>query len=104
VITLSMPRRYARLSGSPLEEELTRRKAAPRCAVFIVDIRHGDVVEWFRFENEIIELFDVALIPAARCPRVVSPDSSEMQDAITFETEFAPLSMRTPALNPRRES
>jgi uncharacterized protein (TIGR03032 family) len=104
IITLSQPRRNARLKGSALEEELARRKAVPRCAVFIVDIRHGDIVEWFRFDGEVIELFDVALVPGVRCPRVVSPDTPEMQDAITFESEFAPLGR--PAIAPvaQRES
>lgn len=103
VITLSLPRRYARLKDSALEEELARRKAAARCAVFIVDLRHGDVVEWFRFEGEIIELFDVALIPGTYCPRVVAPDSPEIQDAITFDVDFASLEQPRAASIAKRE-
>ncbi len=103
VITLSLPRRYDRLKGSVLEEELARRKAVPRCAVFIIDIRHGDIVEWVRFEGEVIELFDVAFVPGARCPRVISPDRPEMQDAITFDSEFSPLERPPISAVPQRE-
>ena len=44
----------------------------------------GFVTAWVRFADE-SELFDVAAIPLTRCPTVVAPDGSDMQDAITFE-------------------
>jgi uncharacterized protein (TIGR03032 family) len=89
VLTLSLPR-HQRFQGLALADELDRRKAMPRCGIMIVDIRHGDVVEWVRLGDE-VELFDVALIPATRCPMAVAPGGADMRDAITFEDEFAPL-------------
>jgi len=51
----------------------------------VIDIRHGDVIDWVRLSDDIVELFDVAVIPMTRCPTGIRPDSPELQDAITFE-------------------
>ena len=51
----------------------------------VIDIRHGDVIDWVRLSDDIVELFDVAVIPMTRCPTGIGPDSPELQDAITFE-------------------
>ena len=37
------------------------------------------------------ELFDVAAIPMSRCPMAIAPDSSDIQDAMTFEEDYATL-------------
>ena len=83
VVTLSLPR-HGRFQGLALGDELTRRQAAAWCGIMVIDTRHGDVVEWVRLDSE-AELFDVAAIPSARCPMAIAPDSSDLQDAITFE-------------------
>jgi len=87
-VTLSLPRN-GRFQGLALEHELTKRKAVPWCGLLIIDIRNGDVVEWVRFESEVKELFDVALIPGVRCPRGLTPNSGALHDAISVEA--APL-------------
>jgi uncharacterized protein (TIGR03032 family) len=87
IVTLSLPRR-GRFQGLALDDALARRGAEPWCGLMIIDTRHGDVVEWVRFANE-SELFDVAAIPLTRCPTVIAPEGSDMQDAITFEEDLA---------------
>jgi uncharacterized protein (TIGR03032 family) len=88
VVTLSMPR-YGRFQGLALDDELARRQATPWCGLLVIDTRHGDVVEWVRLGDDFAELFDVAVIPMTRCAMAIAPDSSELQDAITFEAEVA---------------
>ena len=82
-VTLSQPRR-GRFQGLALDEELARRKVGAWCGIMIIDTRHGDVIAWVRFDNE-IELFDVVAVPSARCAMMIAPDSSDLQDTITFE-------------------
>ncbi len=48
-------------------------------------------MEWLRLGSGYTELFDVAVIPAARCPIAIAPDRSEMLDAVTFEEDVVPL-------------
>jgi len=84
VVTLSLPR-YGRFQGLALDDELTRRKAVPWCGLLVIDIRNGDVVEWVRFEGDVKELFDVALIPGVRCPRGLTPGIPALQDAISVD-------------------
>lgn len=84
VVTLSLPRN-GRFQGLALEEELNKRAAVPWCGLFVIDTRSGDIVNWVRFENDVKELFDVAVIPEVRCPRGLAPDMSTMQDLISFE-------------------
>jgi uncharacterized protein (TIGR03032 family) len=83
-VTLSLPRN-GRFQGLALDQELTTRKAVPWCGLLIIDIRNGDVVEWVRFESEMKELFDVALIPGVRCPRGLTPNSGALKDAMSIE-------------------
>jgi uncharacterized protein (TIGR03032 family) len=84
VVTLSLPR-HGRFQGLTLDNELARRQAAPWCGLMVIDTRHGDVVEWVRLGDDVVELFDVAVIPTTRCATAIGPDSPELQDAITFE-------------------
>jgi hypothetical protein len=77
-----------------LDEQLTRRQATPWCGLAIIDTRNGDMVEWLRLGVEFSELFDVAVVPATRCAVAIAPDSPVLQDAITFEQEFASLAQR----------
>ena len=86
IVTLSLPRR-GRFQGLALDDALARRGAEPWCGLLIIDSRHGDVVEWVRFAGE-SELLDVAAIPLTRCPTVIAPDGSDMQDANTFEEDL----------------
>jgi uncharacterized protein (TIGR03032 family) len=99
IVTLSLPR-GGRFQGLALDDALARRGAEPWCGLMIIDTRNGDVVEWLRFADE-TELFDVAVVPLTRCPAVIAPESSEMQDAITFENYLA---RPKPAAVPVREA
>ena len=59
----------------------------PWCGLLIIDIRNGDVIEWVRFDGDVKELFDVALISGVRCPRGLTPHTPALQDAISMDVE-----------------
>ena len=90
VVTVSLPRDGA-FSGLALQDELDRRDGEPWCGICIVDLKHGDIVEWIRLDGAIRELFDIALIPDARCPMALGVSSPDIQNLISFEPEFGPL-------------
>lgn len=90
IATVSLPRDGA-FGGLALQDELKKRDGEPWCGVCVVDLRSGDLVEWVRLNGAIKELFDVAVIPEARCPMALGISSPDIQSLISFEPEFGPL-------------
>jgi uncharacterized protein (TIGR03032 family) len=90
VAGLSLPR-SGRFQGLELDDQLSRRRAAPWCGLLVIDVRNGDVVAWMRFAAEFGELFDVAIIPATRCAVAIAPNSPLLLDTMTFDEEFGKL-------------
>jgi uncharacterized protein (TIGR03032 family) len=83
VIGLSKPRENRTFTGLPLDEELVRRDAEPRCGLMIVDLRSGDAVHWLRIEGVVEELYDVAVLPGVRRPMVIGLKTDEIRRMIT---------------------
>jgi uncharacterized protein (TIGR03032 family) len=67
VVTSSLPRDEI-FSGLQLDANLAARGGEPRCGIFVVNLRHGDIVEWIRIDGHIRELFDVIVLPDVQCP------------------------------------
>ena len=90
VVTVSLPRDGA-FAGLALQDELRKRDGEPWCGVVVVDLRHGDIVEWIRLNGAIKELFDVAAIPETHCPMALGIASPDIQSLVSFEPEFGSL-------------
>jgi uncharacterized protein (TIGR03032 family) len=90
IATVSLPRDGA-FGGLALQDELKKRDGEPWCGICVVDLRSGDLVEWIRLNGAIKELFDVAVIPEARCPMALGVSSPDIQSLISFEPEFGSL-------------
>ena len=84
VVTLSLPR-YANFGGLPLDETMKASGAAPRCGLLVIDLRNGDIVQWFRLMGDVTELFDVGVIPNIRCPRGIGPLAPGLEEAMQGE-------------------
>ncbi len=85
VVTLSLPRN-GRFQGLALKEELRKRRAVPWCGLLVIDTRNGNIAHWVRFDDDVEELFDVAVIPEVRYPRGLPPNVGDAQhDVISFE-------------------
>lgn len=72
VIGLSRPREQGTFSGLALEDRLKGYRIEPRCGLMVVDLETGSAVEWLRISGAIEELFDVAVLPATRCPVIMA--------------------------------
>ncbi len=82
----SLPR-GGTFAGLELDAALSAKSVEPRCGIFIVDTRNGDVLHWIAFEGRVQELFDVAFLPGVRTPMCVGLTSPEMRTLVTFEEE-----------------
>ena len=87
VVTISKPR-YGKFDEMPISAELVKRNMDPICAVMIIDIANGEIVEWLRLEGDIQELFAVELIPGIKCPMVVGPHTEDFVGTITFDPKI----------------
>ena len=90
LVTVSKPRE-ATFAGLALAGELAARDGEAWCAVLVIDLATGDLVEWLRFNSGIDELFDVVAMPNVRCPMAIGPASAEIQQTISFDPDIAPL-------------
>jgi hypothetical protein len=57
--------------------------------LLVIDLRNGDIVQWFRFRGDITELFDVGVIPNVRCPRGIGPNAPGLEEVMRGE-ELSP--------------
>lgn len=90
LVTVSKPR-YGKFESMPIADEMVNRHLDPICAVLVIDMARGEIVEWLRLEGDVQELFTVELIPGIKCPMVVGPTTEEFADTITFAPEIQPL-------------
>ena len=89
LVTVSKPR-YGKFDEMPIADELTKRNLDPICAVMVIHLDKGEIVEWLRLEGDVQELFTVELMPGVKCPMVVGPATEEFAETITFDAEFQP--------------
>ena len=84
VVTVSLSR-HANFGGLPIDATMKASGAAPRCGLLVIDLRNGDIVQWFRFGGDVMELFDVGVIPNIRCPRGIGPLAPGLEEAMRGE-------------------
>jgi uncharacterized protein (TIGR03032 family) len=102
LVGLSKPRERT-FTGLDLDDNLTEKKAEPRCGVFVIDMETGDVVNWMRIEGFVSELFDVAVLPGVRRPAALGVKSDQIRHTVTVgeATPLQPSPM--PAKKPARK-
>jgi len=79
VVGLSKPRKNREFNGLELQERLAAKKAMPRCAIVIVDLRSGDAVHWLRMDGAVEEMYDVAVLPGCRRPMAIGFMTDEIR-------------------------
>jgi uncharacterized protein (TIGR03032 family) len=85
IVGLSQPRENKTFSGLPLDDALASRKAAPICALMVVDLKSGGIVHWLKIEGVLQELYDVVVLPRVRRPQVVGFKTDEIRRIITID-------------------
>jgi len=85
LVGLSEPRENRTFAGLPLQDRLAAAKAGPRCGVYVIDTRTGDVAHWLRFEGVVSELYDVAALPGLARPMMIGFKSDEIRRTVSIE-------------------
>jgi uncharacterized protein (TIGR03032 family) len=83
IVTASKPRDGS-FKELALQGEIEKRDGEAWCGIFVVNLRHGDIVEWIKLDGAIAELFDVAALPGLRCPMSLGVGTLEIQNTITI--------------------
>ena len=79
VAGLSKPRKNKEFNGLELQDRMAAKKAVPRCAIVVVDLRSGDAVHWLRMDGAVEELYDVAVLPDCRRPMAIGFVTDEIR-------------------------
>lgn len=85
IVGLSKPRHNKTFSGLLLDDRLRVHKAEPRCGLYVIDLRRGDVVHWLRIEGMVEELYDVIALPGVRRPMALGFVTDEIRRVISIE-------------------
>ena len=84
VVGLSEPRGEKAFASLPLQERIEAKKAKPRCAIQVIDLRSGDVVHWVRFESLVREFYDVAVLRDCVRPMAIGFQTDEIRRVVTI--------------------
>ena len=79
LVSLSMPRDNKTFSGLDLGERLAAKDAEPRCGIYVIDLRAGDIVHILRLSGIVTKLCDVAIVPGVRNPMAIGFRSDEIR-------------------------
>jgi uncharacterized protein (TIGR03032 family) len=83
-VGLSKPR-YKRFEGLELDQRLAEKDTDPWCGIQVINLKSGDVAQWFRLDGPIGELYDVACIEGVQTPMSLGFHSEEIVNFITHE-------------------
>jgi uncharacterized protein (TIGR03032 family) len=85
LVGLSEPRENRTFAGLPLQDRLVAEKVEPRCGVYVIDTRSGDVVHWLRIEGVVSELYDVVALPNIIRPSMIGFRNQEIRRTVSIE-------------------
>jgi uncharacterized protein (TIGR03032 family) len=85
VVGLSEPRENRTFAGLPLQDRLAAEKVEPRCAVYVIDTKSGDIAHWLRIEGVVSELYDVLALPKITRPSMIGFRNQEIRRTVSIE-------------------
>ena len=90
IIGSSLSRKNDTFQGLALDDELAKRDADPRCGLFVINLRTGDLAHSVRMEGVVSELYDVSVLPGVRRPMAIGFKSDEIKHTISIGPSSAP--------------
>ncbi len=81
---LSRPRDNKTFTGLALDQRLAERRITPRCGLYVVDLRSGDIAHSLTMEGIVSELYDVVALPGVRQPAALGPGSPDLKRTISI--------------------
>jgi uncharacterized protein (TIGR03032 family) len=89
VVGLSLPRDNKTFTGLDLDRELEARRMQPRCGIYFIDTRSGDIVHSLRISGVVNEIYDVSVLHGIRQPSALGPTSPELRRMISVDPAAA---------------
>jgi uncharacterized protein (TIGR03032 family) len=86
LVGLSEPRDNKTFAGLPLQDQLAAAKVEPRCAVYVIDTKTGDIAHWLRIEGVVNELYDVVALPKIKRPTMIGFRAQDIRRTVSIET------------------
>lgn len=87
VIGMSKPRENRTFNGLALNERMELEGIQPKCALYIVNLKTGDIEHMLEMEN-IEELYDVAILPRIKNPAALGFKTDEIRRCIRPEKQI----------------
>ena len=81
---MSKPRNNNTFNGLALNERLDREGSEAKCAAYIINLNTGDVEHMLEIEG-IGEIYDVAVLPGIKRPKVLGFKTDEIRFTIRPE-------------------
>ena len=85
LVGLSEPRGNRTFAGLPLQDRLAAANVGPRCGVYVLDTRTGDIAHWLRLEGVVNELYDVIALPKIARPMMIGFRNEEIRRTVSIE-------------------
>lgn len=79
IVASSKARENRTFSGLALDDNLGKAEAEPRCGLYVIDLRTGDIVHWLRIEGFVTELYDVVALPGVQRPQAIGTVTDEIR-------------------------
>lgn len=85
IVGLSKNRENKTFGGLALDDNLERLDMSPKCGVFIIDLKSGEIVHHIELAGVVKELYDVIILPGIRKPLVIGTIKDEIKQLISVE-------------------
>ena len=85
LVGLSEPRGNRTFAGLPLQDRLAAANVGPRCGVYVIDTRTGDIAHWLRLEGVVNELYDVIALPGVARAMMIGFRNEEIRRTVSIE-------------------
>ena len=87
IVGLSKPRRPHAFDELPLKSMLSKHHATPFCGIAIFDTRTGELLHQLEMSGDLLEMYDVAILPNTRSPSSVGTTPEELRKNVWFEQQ-----------------
>ena len=84
LVTVSKPR-YGKFEACRSPTRWRSANQDPECAVLVIDLARGEIVEWLRLEGDVAGALHRRADAGIKCPMVVGPHDRRFADTITFD-------------------
>lgn len=81
---ISRPRSEPTFNGLPLDENLKREGALPRCGLQVINLGNGDIEHTVTFEGLVEEIYDIAVLPEVSRPMLVGLKNDDIATIISL--------------------